>query len=91
LEARKEGADVPRKKDDMEEEKKNITRRQVVAGLGTTLIAGAVSPLLADTGTTNDLTMETKPLDDPTKKYPKPPFESQSQPWPGRRQNEPAA
>jgi hypothetical protein len=64
-------------------EDNKITRRQVVAGLGATLAAAAVSPALAASGTTG------KPLDgpvkisDPTKIHPKPPFKSQPQPWPG--------
>ena len=63
-------------------EQDKITRRQVVAGLGTTLAAVAVSPVLAGTSTKSK-TMETKALEDPTTKYPKPPFEGQSQRWPG--------
>ena len=66
----------------MMNEQDKITRRQVVAGLGTTLAAAAVSPVLAGTSTKSK-TMETKALEDPTTKYPKPPFEGQSQPWPG--------
>src|ERR1700759_2330719 len=60
-----------------------ISRRQVVTGLGTTLAAIAVSPVLGGT------TMENKKYDgpakimDPTKMHPKPPFKSQAQPWPG--------
>jgi NAD(P)-dependent dehydrogenase (short-subunit alcohol dehydrogenase family) len=65
----------------MNEENK-VTRRQVVAGLGTALAAAAVSPVLAASGA------ETGPLgppkiEDPKDKYPKPPFKSQPQPWPG--------
>jgi NAD(P)-dependent dehydrogenase (short-subunit alcohol dehydrogenase family) len=62
-------------------EQDKITRRQVVAGLGTTLAAVAVSPVLATGKTTNN--MAAIPLEDPTTKYPKPPFQEQSQPWPG--------
>lgn len=60
-----------------------MTRRQVVAGLGTTLAAVAVTPVLAGTN------LNTKPMDntvkisDPTKLYNKPPYKSQPQPWPG--------
>ncbi|WP_374951379.1 SDR family oxidoreductase [Mucilaginibacter sp.] len=60
-----------------------LTRRQLVAGLGTTLAAAAVSPVIAGNG------LSLKPADgpakisDPTKLHPKPPFRSQPQPWPG--------
>ncbi len=62
-----------------------ITRRQAVAGLGTGLAAVVATPSFAggfsgieSSETTNNVTME-----DPTTKYPKPPFKGQSQPWPG--------
>jgi len=64
----------------MKDENK-ISRRKVIAGLGTTIAAAAVSPALAITG------KSTKPADtaisDPTKLYPKPPFKFQPQAWPG--------
>ncbi len=65
----------------MNEENK-ITRRQVIAGLGTSLAAAAVSPVLASPGTKTQLPGPPK-LEDPNSKYPKPPFRSQPQPWPG--------
>ncbi|MGN8072488.1 SDR family oxidoreductase [Mucilaginibacter sp. 22184] len=65
----------------MNEEHK-ITRRQAVAGLGATLAVAAVAPVFAAGGKTNSI-MEAKALEDPITKYPKPPFEGQSQPWPG--------
>lgn len=64
-------------------EDNKMTRRQVVAGLGTTLAAAAVAPAFAGTG------MHLRPADgpvkisDPTTLHPKPPFKSQPQPWPG--------
>ncbi len=58
-----------------------ITRRRVVAGLGTTLAAVAVSPVLA-TATETGLSEPAK-IEDPKNKYPIPPFRSQPQPWPG--------
>lgn len=65
------------------EDKHLMTRRQAVAGLGTALAAVTVTPVLGG------INME-KPVDegpakimDPTKMYPKPPFKSQPQPWPG--------
>jgi NAD(P)-dependent dehydrogenase (short-subunit alcohol dehydrogenase family) len=65
----------------MNEESK-ISRRKVIAGLGATMAAATVSPVLSVQGASHQ---EYKPqkLEDPTTKYPKPPFEAQSQPWPG--------
>jgi len=60
-----------------------ISRRKAVTGLGAGLAALAVSPVLASAGTSNKTTMATQKLQDPTTKYPKPPFSAQSQPWPG--------
>ncbi len=59
-----------------------ITRRQAVAGLGATIAAVTVSPALAMGGTGTTARGPVK-LDDPTTKYPKPPFKYQPQPWPG--------
>ncbi len=64
-------------------EKNKISRRQVIAGLGTSLAAAAVAPVFASsTGLRLD-TAAAQKLQDPTTKYPKPPFKGQSQPWPG--------
>lgn len=60
--------------------KHKMSRRQMVAGLGTTLAAAAVAPAF---GAVNDKPMENKELEDPTSKYPKPPFQEQKQEWPG--------
>lgn len=57
-----------------------ITRRQAVAGLGTAIAAAAVAPAF---GATNQTKMKNSELTDPTTKYPKPPFQAQSQEWPG--------
>lgn len=62
-------------------EDNKITRRRAVAGLGTTLAAVAVSPVLA-TGTETGLSGPAK-IEDPPNKYPIPPFRSQPQPWLG--------
>jgi NAD(P)-dependent dehydrogenase (short-subunit alcohol dehydrogenase family) len=59
-----------------------IHRRQVIGGLGATLAAVTVLPAFAKPGKViADGASEV--LIDPTTKYPKPPFQSQSQPWPG--------
>lgn len=65
------------------EDKQKMTRRQVVAGLGTTLAAMAVSPVIAGTIATEKPTGADAKISDPTKLYPKAPFKSQPQPWPG--------
>ncbi|OOQ61515.1 SDR family oxidoreductase [Mucilaginibacter pedocola] len=61
-------------------EQDKISRRQMVAGLGTTIAAAAVAPAF---GAVKNTSMQNFTLDDPTTKYPKPPFKEQSQPWPG--------
>ena len=61
-------------------EDNNISRRKLLGGLGAGLAAAAVAPILpagAAPGPT------AAPLQDPTTKYPRPPFKGQSQPWPG--------
>jgi NAD(P)-dependent dehydrogenase (short-subunit alcohol dehydrogenase family) len=65
----------------MMNEENKITRRQVVTGLGTAIAAAAVSPVLA--GNSIPASNLTLAMDDPIAKYPKPPFQEQSQPWPG--------
>ncbi|SDE00118.1 NAD(P)-dependent dehydrogenase, short-chain alcohol dehydrogenase family [Mucilaginibacter pineti] len=63
-------------------EDNKMSRRQVVAGLGTTMAALVVSPVLGGTKMETNLEGAAK-ISDPTKLYPKPPFKSQPQPWPG--------
>ncbi|MBV8388605.1 MAG: SDR family NAD(P)-dependent oxidoreductase, partial [Mucilaginibacter sp.] len=58
-----------------------LTRRQIVAGLGTTLAAAAISPAFAVPGH-SDGPGDAK-ISNPRELYPKPPFKSQPQPWPG--------
>jgi len=59
-----------------------IPRRDIIKGLGTGLAAFSLSPLLAEQhiATTG---FAVKGLEDPVSKYPRPPFNKQSQPWPG--------
>jgi NAD(P)-dependent dehydrogenase (short-subunit alcohol dehydrogenase family) len=66
----------------MKEENK-LSRRQVIGGLGAGLAAVAVSPAFAAQGLSGTEYSLAPALEDPTTKYPKPPFKSQSQPWPG--------
>lgn len=58
----------------------SLSRRQVVGGLGASLAAVAVAPAVAQSSMKPTAS---HPLQDPTDKYPKPPFPAQSQPWPG--------
>src|SRR3954462_15392993 len=64
------------------EEKNTIARRGVIKGLGAGLAALSVSSVLAASETPAESYAAVE-LEDPTKKYPKPPFKGQSQPWPG--------
>jgi len=57
-----------------------ISRRRVIGGLGVSPIGASTAPTFAKDAT-NVCAQE--PLQDPTSKYPKPPFNGQSQPWPG--------
>ncbi len=61
-----------------------VTRRQVVGGIGAGLVAPAATPALAEQQAAGpDTQPPGQPLEDPTTKYPKPPFKEQSQDWPG--------
>ncbi|MFO1035339.1 MAG: SDR family oxidoreductase [Geminicoccaceae bacterium] len=57
-----------------------LSRRAVVGAAGLGLAAATAGPALADAPQSG---ATAAPLTDPTTKYPKPPFERQSQPWPG--------
>ena len=59
-------------------QRKFLSRRQMVGGIGAGIAAAAVAPALAQ-----NTPATAQPLQDPTTKYPKPPFNGQSQPWPG--------
>ncbi len=64
-------------------EKDKITRRQVIGGLGAGLAAVAVAPVFSAQGALVPESFALQKLEDPTSKYPKPPFKGQFQPWPG--------
>jgi hypothetical protein len=59
-----------------------ISRRQAISGLGTGLVAVAAPQIFAAERSSQQQSLPGK-LQDPTTKYPKPPFNGQSQPWPG--------
>jgi NAD(P)-dependent dehydrogenase (short-subunit alcohol dehydrogenase family) len=65
----------------MNEENK-ITRRQIVTGLGVTIAAATVAPVFGASEKSVLLDGPTK-IENPKGKYPKPPFKSQPQEWPG--------
>lgn len=60
-----------------------ITRRKLIGGLGAGIASVAISPTFGMEGMTADKVFIQLKLEDPTKKYPKPPFKAQLQPWPG--------
>ncbi|WP_151088568.1 SDR family oxidoreductase [Hymenobacter baengnokdamensis] len=63
------------------EENPNLSRRSVLGGLGATLATAAVAPMLA--ASAEAAPAAPAELQNPVTKYPRPPFKSQSQPWPG--------
>lgn len=64
-------------------EKNKMGRRQAIGGLGAGLATLAISPVFASHNTLYSGFSAPEDLQDPTTKYPKPPFKSQSQAWPG--------
>jgi len=64
---------------------KSHTRRQMMGGLGAGFVTAALAPTAFAQDNVKSATTEQapQPLQDPKKKYPRPPFKSQSQPWPG--------
>jgi NAD(P)-dependent dehydrogenase (short-subunit alcohol dehydrogenase family) len=60
-----------------------ISRRQAISGLGTGLVAVAAPRIFAAERSSQQESALPVKLQDPTSKYPKPPFNGQSQPWPG--------
>src|SRR5438094_4637429 len=64
------------------DEQKGISRRRMISGLGTAGIAALGGSRTFATQERQE-PMTTQPVEDPKTKYPRPPFKSQSQPWPG--------
>jgi NAD(P)-dependent dehydrogenase (short-subunit alcohol dehydrogenase family) len=56
-----------------------FSRRQVVGGASVGIAAAMVGPAMAQ----GSAAPTAQPLQDPTTKYPRPPYPGQSQPWPG--------
>lgn len=66
----------------MNEESK-VSRRKVIGGLGAGLAAAVIAPVMSAQASPYAGNPDPEKLQDPTTKYPKPPFKSQLQPWPG--------
>lgn len=61
-----------------------LSRRQLIGGLGSGLAASVLtSPAVAMSTADNTTSSAPASLVDPTTKYPKPPFNTPMQPWPG--------
>ena len=60
-----------------------LNRRQVVGGIGASFASIAFAPSLAAQTNSSTAPRGKDELRDPKTKYPAPPFEGQSQPWPG--------
>lgn len=71
----------------MEQENTNdenkISRRKALAGIGATIALAAINPVWSVAQGKHSEEGGAADLIDPTTRYPKPPFEGQSQPWPG--------
>jgi hypothetical protein len=64
----------------MPDNQDSFSRRQIVGSAGIGLAIAATAPASAQSSGAAAIP---KPLEDPTKKYPRPPYNKQSQPWPG--------
>ena len=58
----------------------SVSRRSVMSGLGSGIAAVTVLPAFGQEASGGGTS---QPMVDPKEKYPKPPFKSQRQPWPG--------
>lgn len=67
----------------MSSEENKISRRAAIGGLGVGMAAMAAHPVLGATKSASNTFSVSAGLEDPTTKYPKPPFKEQKQPWPG--------
>ena len=65
----------------MDDKQNSISRRQIVGGAAVGIAAAAALPAAAQSG--SPAAAGGVALQDPTTKYPRPPFQAQSQPWPG--------
>ena len=72
-----------------ETERDAVSRRQMVGGVGVGMAMAAAGPAFAQQqGQAAANSPATEPaIEDPRSKYPKPPFNKQTQPWPGLARN----
>ena len=66
----------------MSSSESTISRRKLVGALGAGLAAAAI-PAVAEAQASSGATSTAQPMTDPTNKYPKPPYTSPFQSWPG--------
>ncbi len=59
-----------------------INRRSASGGVGATLVSVSANPVIGASNS-DQQTHDPRPLQNPVDKFPRPPFEGQSQPWPG--------
>ncbi len=67
----------------MENEESTISRRKAISGISAGIAATVILPALTANAKEKRDFGTGATLEDPTTKYPKPPFKGQSQPWPG--------
>jgi NAD(P)-dependent dehydrogenase (short-subunit alcohol dehydrogenase family) len=68
----------------MKSDKPNLSRREAVGVMGIGMAAAASGSALAQASSSQTPPVRGEPaMQDPRTKYPKPPFEKQTQPWPG--------
>src|SRR4051812_49077486 len=68
----------------MNSENPDFSRRRAVGVVGLGMAAAASGSALAETTSAQGRPTSREPrMEDPTTKYPKPPFAKQTQPWPG--------
>ena len=67
----------------MDDQHRNVSRRHAVGLVGLGIAAAAAHPAEQSQPATNSATASEPKMDDPRSKYPKPPFKTQTQPWPG--------
>jgi NAD(P)-dependent dehydrogenase (short-subunit alcohol dehydrogenase family) len=67
----------------MDESNKTLSRRQAVGLVGMSMASAAAGTAIAQQSGTSGNLSAAPTKDDPRSKYPRPPFEEQTQPWPG--------
>jgi NAD(P)-dependent dehydrogenase (short-subunit alcohol dehydrogenase family) len=65
------------------DEERTMSRRRAIKGIGVGFAGFVTGRAFAAEGNTKEESMTPEKLEDPTTKYPKPPFKGQEQPWPG--------